>query len=579
MRPTLAFVLAGFMTIWLLCVGLLWHMHVNRTGALKGDAAAAKRTILPTFKPVLIVLCFVNSGFILFLVVTLTTGFYDASVPPLIFEVFYSGRQFMFVFVLVLMFQKSLSLPAIQRSVVISLVLSSYSMIYVHLTLTYGDKKLSFNELQVVHSPLMVPFVYAFVWPPSRATKRTIRELCAVTLIYFMLSVVYMLLLKSPKNSQIARPFLFMMLTWVALCPLVIWRVLKADTEYWRGMGQQACVLQHLFQRQNRLRERISSEGLHVLIEIHRKYVIDFAYLDIGRQLGVGTSSIVFQGILKAKSHVAVKAYTPSSCSESVVAAFSHEAATCSVLNHPNIVKFHGISVAPPTICLLFELCQGNLEDMLRDQARRQNNHPARQQMLISVGYMLDAARAVAYLHSFSPAFIHRDIKPSNFLVDAECNVKLTDLGESRCVNEGMLGPGLTEMAKMATLEEKGLAGDGGGDDDDDDDDELTFSPLGTTLSHIDSPGSNDLENGSAEYAAPEIIRGKGTLYSYGEAADVYSLGLTMWDILNPSADAHPGTVRDPSRVPDGVLHGSAILVSVLQQSKSSLLWRMPKKN
>ncbi|KAF4316155.1 hypothetical protein G195_010295, partial [Phytophthora kernoviae 00238/432] len=186
------------------------------------------------FEPVLIVLSVVNGVYVVFLVVTLATGFYDTSVPPLVLETFYAGNQFMFVFVLVLMFQKSLSLPAIRRSVVISLVLSSYSVLYVYLTVTLGDRKSFLNELEAVRSPLMAPFVYAFVWPPSRATKRTIRELCAVTLIYFMLTVVLMILIVNPKTAHAAQSIVYVMLTWVTLCPLIIWRVFKADTEYWR---------------------------------------------------------------------------------------------------------------------------------------------------------------------------------------------------------------------------------------------------------------------------------------------------------------------------------------------------------
>lgn len=546
MRVTLVFILAGFVTIWLLCAGLVWHMRVNRTGALKGDAAAARKTILPAFEPVLVFLSVFNGIYIIIIIVILSTKFYGVMELPLVLETFYSGNQFMFVIVLVLMFQKSISIQAIRRSIVISLLMTSYNVLYVFVVTTFGrkDQRKAYTiGLLVIRSLLMIPFLYALVRPPSRATKRTIRELCFVTLVYFLLTVVLMILILNPKTESLSHLAVYVMLTWVAFCPLVVWRVLKADTEYWRGMGQRACALQDIFQRENRLNEHVSSEGLHVLIEMHRKHVIDFAYLDIGNRLGVGSTSTVFQGTLKAKTHVAVKAYMPRSCSEDVVAAFSHEAAMCSALDHPNIVKFHGICVAPPTICLLFELCQGNLADTLRDQARRQNTHLARQQLLISIGYMLDAARAVAYLHSFSPPFIHRDIRPSNLLLDAACNVKLSDLGGFRCVtklHDGILTAG---TAKTAILEDKRfLPGE-------------LASPLGTTLSVADSPWNGQLENGSADYVAPEVLSGKGACY--GEAADVYSLGITMWDILQPSGNRFPTANCSHNQVFDSFMHGS----------------------
>ncbi|KAJ8577581.1 hypothetical protein ON010_g1618 [Phytophthora cinnamomi] len=548
MRVTLVFILAGFVTIWLLCVGLIWHLRVNRAGALKGDAAAARKVILPAYEPVLFVLSIVNGGYIVFLVVTLATGYFDVFVSPIILETFYSGNMFMFVIVLVLMFQKSLSFPAVKRSVVISLALSYYTVVYVWAVTKFGkpEQQNSFTVgLQFVRSLLMLPFVYASVSPPCRATKRIIRELCFVTIAYFLLTVLLMILILNPKiagtDSQIV---VYVMLVWIAFCPLVVWRVLKADTEYWRGIGQRACALQDLFQRENGLSERVSSEGLHLLIEMNRKYVIDFAYLELVRQLGVGSTSTVFQGTLKTKTHVAVKAYAPTSCSENVVAAFSHEAAMCSVLNHPNIVKFHGMCVAPPTICLVFQLCQGNLADTLQDQARRQNPRSARQQLLISVGYMLDAARAVAYLHSFSPPFVHRDIKPSNFLVDSECNVQLSDFGESRSVSK-LEGKTLAPKPKVPVLEDKQCAMK-----------TAIYYPLTTTLSHVDSPWNTHMERNSAEYLAPEVVNGKGELVFYGEAADVYSLAVTMWDILYPTVDKFPQAHNDHAQVLEMVLRG-----------------------
>ncbi|RAW25666.1 hypothetical protein PC110_g17919 [Phytophthora cactorum] len=546
MRVTLVFILSGFVTIWLLCVGLIWHMRVNRAGAFKGDAAAARKVILPAYEPVLFVLAAINGVYIVFLVVTLATDYYDVFVSPLILESFYSGNQFMFVIVLVLMFEKSLSFPAVKRAVGLSLVLSYYTILYVWVVTKFGrpnqQKELTIG-LQFVRGLLMLPFVYALIQPPSRATKRIIRELCFVTIVYFLLTVLLMILIMDPKTADKSRYVVYVMLSWVAFCPLVVWRVLKADTEYWRGVGQRACALQDYFQRENGLSERVSSKGLHVLIEMNRKFVIDFAYLELIRQLGVGSKSTVFQGTLKMKTHVAVKAYTPTSCSDNVVAAFSHEAAMCSVLNHPNIVKFHGMCVAPPKICLVFQLCQGSLANTL-DQVHRQIAHPARQQLLISIGLMLDAARAVAYLHSFSPPFVHCDIKPTSFLVDAECNVQLSDFGESRCVANLNTRP-MVSKPKMPILEDTQFSLK-----------TAIGSPLRTTLSHIDSPWSMHMEKNSAEYTAPEIIERKGELDVYGVAADVYSLAITMWDILYPAGDKFPQTNGDHVQVIEEVLHG-----------------------
>eukprot|EP00644_Phytophthora_capsici_P012519 jgi/Phyca11/546881/estExt2_Genewise1Plus.C_PHYCAscaffold_230027 len=528
MRVTLVFILAGFVTIWLLCVGLIWHMRVNRAGALKGDATATRKVILPAYEPVLFVLGVINGIYIVFLVVTLATDYFDVFISPIILESFYAGNMFMFVIVLVLMFEKSLSFAAVKRAVGVSLILAYYPLVYVWLVTKFGPPNLQkefTTGLLFVRGILMLPFLYAFIKPPSRATKRSIRELCFATIVNYLLTVLLMVLIMNPKTVEKSHHVLYVILSWVALCPLVVWRVLKADTEYWRGIGQRAGTLQDLFQRETGLSDCISAEGLHVLIEMNRKCVIDFAYLELVRQIGVGSTSTVFHGTLKAKTHVAVKAYAPISCSEDVVAAFSHEAAVCSVLNHPNIVQFHGMCVAPPTICLIFQLCQGSLAEILNDQ-----------QLAISIGYMLDAARAVAYLHSFSPPFIHRDIKPSNFLVNAECTVQLSGFGESRSMakrDERVLTP----KTKVPVLEAKPFALHA-----------AVASPLGTTMTQIDSPCTR-MEKNSAEYIAPELIDGQSEAIYYGEAADVYALAITMWDILHPGGDKFPQANDDALQV------------------------------
>ncbi|OWZ14826.1 TKL protein kinase [Phytophthora megakarya] len=521
-------------------MGLIWHMRVNRAEAFKGDATAARKIVLPAFEPVLIVLGAINGVYIIFLTVTLATGYFREFLSPVVVESFYAGNVFMFVIVLVLLFQKSLSFPAIKRSVAISVVWSYFNLLYVWAVTRYGHPNQQ-NEftvgLQLVHGLQFLPFVYAFINPPSRATKQIIREFCFGAVAFYLLSVLQTILVTNKKTADFANhSVIYVLLTWIALCPLVVWRVLKADTEYWRGVGQRACALQDLFHRENGLSERVSSEGLHVLIEMNRKCVIDFAYLDLVQSLGIGSSSTVYQGVLKTKYHVAVKAYAPKSCSEDVVASFSHEAAMCNALNHPNIVRFHGMCVAPPTICLVFELCQGSLDDALIEQVRRQHVQPTRRQLLISVGYMLDAARAVAYLHSFLPPFVHRDIEPSNFLVDAECNVQLSDFGEARRVPIRKK-VSLTPKTKVPVLEDK-----------------YFVSPMDTISSNFDSPWTRNMDKNSPEYAAPEVLDGRSIFY--GEATDVYALGITMWDILHPGEEKYPRAHGSQAQVSEFVLQG-----------------------
>ncbi|GAB9465504.1 hypothetical protein Gpo141_00002911 [Globisporangium polare] len=214
---------------------------------------------------------------------------------------------------------------------------------------------------------------------------------------------------------------------------------------------------------------------------------------------------------------------------------------------------------------------------------------------------MIDAARAVAYIHSFSPAFVHRDIKPSNFLVDAEGNVKLTDFGESRSLPQivkGCGGDDFTNISDSSKSRSSIIQAS-----------EHTDSNTGTpsdglpylnyqsarkseikTLSAQEQRSNRSQSvkmtvKGTVDYMAPEMINGKGGFAAYGEAADVYSLAITMWDVLNPDKEKYPSTNNNHLRVFETVIAGARPeLDPMLHSSLRELLalswhqdhWRRP---
>ncbi|TMW66265.1 hypothetical protein Poli38472_004030 [Pythium oligandrum] len=519
----------GYTIMCILSLTLIAYLRYNRSVALKGNSTAARKIILPAFEPLLWILGAATGVFALYLIIALAFDLYPESMPTLASEFFYCGRQFVLLLVIVFMFQKSVSIPALRRTVFIALLLALYTVPFDFYSAYWGSPAHT-NTYMIVQKALrallLLFYVYILVWPPSRASKRTLREFCIFTLVYHALSMTSTELLRFGSRDT-GYMLLNVTILWASLCPLVIWRVLRADTEHWRGMGQRACALQTVLRNKGQINEHISSEGLHVLIEMHRKLVIDFAYLDIRQRIGVGASAIVFNGILNSRTPIATKVYTPSTLTDEVVASFSQEAALCGALRHPNITKFYGMCICPPTICLVFELCQGNLDDLLRSNLRR-DFHPNRQQLGINLGYMIDAARAVAYLHSFSPGLLHRDIKPTNFLVDRDCNVKLTDFGESRSLPSASSGDGKSDI--------------------------LSISMPSPSILQIRADKMT--VKGTVDYMAPELINGKGGFANYGEAADIFSLAMTMWDILHPGVDKYPGCSKSHLHIFEAVLDG-----------------------
>jgi len=85
---------------------------------------------------------------------------------------------------------------------------------------------------------------------------------------------------------------------------------------------------------------------------------IDFAMLEIHKEIGKGSTSKVYSGKYKKKI-VAIKLSTPPEITQEVLDSFSAEAKIASKLVHNNIVKFIGICVRPPQIAMVLEFCEG----------------------------------------------------------------------------------------------------------------------------------------------------------------------------------------------------------------------------
>ncbi|KAI9999032.1 hypothetical protein PInf_003711 [Phytophthora infestans] len=62
---------------------------------------------------------------------------------------------------------------------------------------------------------------------------------------------------------------------------------------------------------------------------------------------------------------------------------------------------------------------------------------------------------------------------------------------------------------------------------------------------------------GTVEYMAPEMIDSRTGIAAYAEAADVYSLAITFWDILYPHREKYPDTSNNHFLIFESVLKGS----------------------
>eukprot|EP01029_Cantina_marsupialis_P019630 TRINITY_DN45681_c0_g1_i1.p1 TRINITY_DN45681_c0_g1~~TRINITY_DN45681_c0_g1_i1.p1 ORF type:complete len:419 (-),score=24.36 TRINITY_DN45681_c0_g1_i1:407-1663(-) len=173
---------------------------------------------------------------------------------------------------------------------------------------------------------------------------------------------------------------------------------------------------------------------------------------------GGGNSGTVFAGIFEGNK-VAIKLLMSISIDEQKIGSILAEANRLQKHANPHIVKCFGVSIIPPSICIILELCEyGNLMDFIQrtsifsriiskrshsvqfplseDLIKRscQEQAKSRQKQLnplrALLKLLLDCATALNELHSHD--IVHGDVKSTNFLVDKDFRVKICDLELSR---------------------------------------------------------------------------------------------------------------------------------------------------
>ncbi|CAJ1977181.1 unnamed protein product [Sphenostylis stenocarpa] len=253
--------------------------------------------------------------------------------------------------------------------------------------------------------------------------------------------------------------------------------------------------------------EKIDLRSLDVMLEKHltkiftkgiakrhkEAWEIDLAKLDLHYSVAKGTYGTVYKGTYDSKD-VAVKVLDwgedgVATANEiaSLRASFWQEVTVWQKLDHPNVTKFIGASVATSnlmiplptygqnslpskTCCVIAEFLPGGT---LRQYLFRNRRNKLPYKVVIQLA--LDLSRGLSYLHS--KKIVHRDVKPDNMLLDANQNLKIADFGVARV--------------------------------DSTDESEMTS------------------ETGTYGYMAPEVLSGK----PYNRKCDVYSFGICLWEI------------------------------------------------
>jgi tetratricopeptide (TPR) repeat protein len=199
------------------------------------------------------------------------------------------------------------------------------------------------------------------------------------------------------------------------------------------------------------------------------------------RELGRGGMGIVFEAVQESLGrHVALKVIPQHVINDAKrLERFRREAHAIAQLHHTNIVPIFGVGEHEGLPYYAMQYIRGSSLDALVERWRDEGLPRHEDRWRFAARVAAQAAEALRYAHE--QGVLHRDIKPANLLIDEHQTVWITDFG----------------LAKLA------------GEDD------LTAS--GDVI-------------GTLRYLAPEALKGQ-----TDERSDVYSLGLTLYEMLTLS--------------------------------------------
>jgi predicted Ser/Thr protein kinase/tetratricopeptide (TPR) repeat protein len=199
------------------------------------------------------------------------------------------------------------------------------------------------------------------------------------------------------------------------------------------------------------------------------------------RELGRGGMGVVYEAYQESLGrNVALKVIHHVSLDARRLERFQREAQAVARLHHTNIVPIYGVGEHEGLPFYVMQYIDGKGLDFLLEKWRREPPAAGEDRRRSVARMGIQAAEALHYAHE--QGILHRDIKPANLLIDEHQAVWITDFG----------------LAKLA--------------------------------GHDDLTSTGDVI-GTLRYLAPETLGGE-----KGPQNDIYSLGLTLYELITLSA-------------------------------------------
>ncbi|KAL5356949.1 hypothetical protein BJX96DRAFT_134590 [Aspergillus floccosus] len=173
------------------------------------------------------------------------------------------------------------------------------------------------------------------------------------------------------------------------------------------------------------------------------------------------------------------------------------------VLDHPNIVSYHGIEVHRDKVYIFMEYCSGGSLASLLEHGRVEDE-------TVIMVYALQLLEGLAYLHQ--AGIIHRDIKPENILLDHNGIIKYVDFGAAKII--ARQGKTVLPMDAFASSGHKDA-----------------LVPKDPQLNHQRGKNQKTM-TGTPMYMSPEVIRGDSNKLVHRQGSvDIWSLGCVILEM------------------------------------------------
>lgn len=511
-------IFAGYCILFVISIALVAYLRQNRYIAYSGSSLAARKLILPAFEPLVCIITVISGFYCGYFIVILWRNTYDSILTHVQAYMFAAGKGFVSVLVIAFMYQSNVSCFALLQTALYSLLFVAYEYpILLLMEKLTSNIAVTISIVYIMRCIRISFFGCILVWPPPRASPNSIRQYCIFSIVNLALQFVY---------TQLVLQNLIMLATmvtsfssvWASLYPILMYRLLCADTMHWRNFVEEACNNKLLYRATEVCDESEYSTSDKEGVLKRKNMVIDFAYLNILNQIGSGTKAIVYQATLRSKVQVAVKMYTPNVFSSSCVSHFSNVAAEYGMMMHPNIIAFYGICICPPSLCLVTELCDGSLQDAMQSCLKRERKEWT---INIQLSFMIDMARSIDYLHRQSPPFVHTNLKPGAFFVAKNGATKLAKFSTVHDTNTLVERDAITNASTIAILEESNA-----------------FAKLKSPQLPLDFSLSPSMS--SIRYTSPSRTDSCVRSILHDEPSNIYSLCMSFWNILHPESPILP---------------------------------------